>query len=196
MECAWETLEKAGYAPARSDQRVGVFAGSAASQYLMANLYHHVDFSGAVNPLQNLLGNDKDYLTTRTSYVLDLRGPSRRSNCMFDVTCCCLYGVRQPSGLSVRPCTGRRSHRHGAAENRLHLPGRQCFLGPMDTVGPLTPGAGGTIFGSGVGIVALKRMEDALDADGDHILRRSGSAVNNDGIIKIGLHGFKRNSAG
>jgi acyl transferase domain-containing protein len=186
MECAWETLEKAGYAPARSDQRVGVFAGSAASQYLMANLYHHVDFSGAVNPLQNLLGNDKDYLTTRTSYVLDLRGPSVavQTACSTSLVAVCMA------------CDSLRDYQCDlalAGGVTVMVPQRIGYIyqegnvfSPDGHCRAFDARAGGTIFGSGVGIVALKRMEDA-HADGDHILAViKDTAVNNDGIFKIG----------
>jgi acyl transferase domain-containing protein/acyl carrier protein len=186
MECAWETLEKAGYAPARSDQRVGVFAGSAASQYLMANLYHHVDFSGAVNPLQNLLGNDKDYLTTRTSYVLDLRGPSVavQTACSTSLVAVCMacdslrdYQCDLALAGGVTVMVPQRIG-YIYQEGNVFSPDGHCWA--------FDARAGGTIFGSGVGIVALKRVDDAR-ADGDHILAViKDTAVNNDGIMKVG----------
>jgi acyl transferase domain-containing protein len=47
-------------------------------------------------------------------------------------------------------------------------------------------GAQGTVGGSGVGLVLLKRLQDA-QADRDHILAViRGSAVNNDGARKVG----------
>ena len=47
-------------------------------------------------------------------------------------------------------------------------------------------GAGHASFGNGVGVVVLKRLADAL-ADGDtiHAVIR-GSAINNDGALKVG----------
>ena len=44
------------------------------------------------------------------------------------------------------------------------------------------------MFGNGVGVVLLKRLDDAL-ADGDHDLRRhqAASRVNNDGATKVGF---------
>ena len=47
--------------------------------------------------------------------------------------------------------------------------------------------AGGTVGGNGVGIVVLKRLDDAI-ADGDHVYAViKGSAINNDGSMKVGL---------
>src|SRR5438270_4125617 len=51
---------------------------------------------------------------------------------------------------------------------------------------PVAANARGTVFGSGAGVVLLKRLEDAL-ADGDHIRAViRGFAVNNDGSGKVG----------
>jgi acyl transferase domain-containing protein len=186
LECAWETLESAGYPPGSSGPRIGVFAGSALSQYLMANLYHHVDFSGASNPLLNLLGNDKDYLTTRTSYKLDLTGPSVavQTACSTSLvavaTACdslwdhqCDLALAGGVTVMVPQAIG-----YVYEEGNVHSPDGRCRA--------FDARAGGTVFGSGVGLVALRRLEDAL-ADGDRILAViRGAAVNNDGSTKVG----------
>src|SRR5439155_20499243 len=75
LECAWEALEHAGYAPDAGQRRVGVFAGASMSSYLF-NLYSNADFVDLVGSYQVGLGNDKDHLPTRVSYKLNLTGPS------------------------------------------------------------------------------------------------------------------------
>src|SRR3954447_744501 len=74
LECAWEAFEEAGYDPATVDGRVAVFAGCAISTYLGV-LYSNPAFEALVGRLPILIGNDKDYLATRTAYKLDLTGP-------------------------------------------------------------------------------------------------------------------------
>ena len=56
--------------------------------------------------------------------------------------------------------------------------------------------ATGTVFGSGVGLVVLKRLPDALEAgDTIHAVIK-GSAVNNDGSWKVGFLRAERGGAG
>ena len=82
LECAWEVLERAGYDPAHTTQSVGVFAGCSMNTYFMRNLATGreflEDFTGGyqVSNYVTMMGNDKDFLPTRVSYKLNLRGPS------------------------------------------------------------------------------------------------------------------------
>src|SRR5262249_50789296 len=76
----------------------------------------------------------------------------------------------------------------GIAVNVPHLTGYMYEEGsvysPDGYCRPLGAGARGTVFGSGAGVVVLKRMEDAL-ADGDFIRAViRGTAINNDGSAK------------
>jgi acyl transferase domain-containing protein len=73
LECSWEALEHAGYDADRYTGPIGVYAGTTMNTYIL--------FSGLLSnylsePLPVLIGNDKDFLTTRVSYKLNLRGPS------------------------------------------------------------------------------------------------------------------------
>ena len=77
LECAWEALENAGYGGPAGDRSIGVFAGGGGvmSSYLLSDVHlNHrlIGFSGS----REHIGNDKDYLCTRVSYKLNLRGPS------------------------------------------------------------------------------------------------------------------------
>ena len=75
LETCWHALEDAGYDPARFPGLIGVYAGSAMSSYL-DRLEANLEFMALLGYLQVYIGNDKDYLATRVSYALNLRGPS------------------------------------------------------------------------------------------------------------------------
>lgn len=76
LECAWEALENAGYAPGMPEKTVGVYGGASMNSYLFANISRDKAMIDAVGGYQLMLSNDKDFLCTRVSYKLDLRGPS------------------------------------------------------------------------------------------------------------------------
>ncbi|HEX7239518.1 MAG TPA: beta-ketoacyl synthase N-terminal-like domain-containing protein [Longimicrobiaceae bacterium] len=186
LECAWEALESAGYDPARYPGQVGVFAGSASSRYLAHNLASNPELVALAGETEVALANEPDFLTTRVSYRLDLRGPSIgvRTACSTGlvaahVACRSLLGGECDLALAgavsiVHPTVGYRY-----AEGGISSPDGRCRSFDAE--------ARGSVASSGAGVVVLKRLEDAL-ADGDtiHAVVR-GSAVNNDGARKIGF---------
>lgn len=185
MECAWHALEDAGVDPQRAGGQVGVFAGSSLSGYLFFNLRH--TFTVSEGGIQSLIGNDKDYLASQTSYRLDLQGPSvgvqtACSTSLVAVHLGCqslLNGetdLALAGGVTVKvPHRGGYQHQEGG----VFSPDGHCR--------PFDADAQGTIFGSGVGVVVLRRLKDAL-ARGDRIYAViRGSAVNNDGSRKVGF---------
>src|SRR5262245_892829 len=77
LECCWEALERAAHDPARFAGAIGVFAGSGHNAYFPYNLLTNPSLVQQVGFfLLRHTGNDKDFLATRVSYQLDLRGPS------------------------------------------------------------------------------------------------------------------------
>ena len=70
LETAWQALEDAGYNPETYEGEIGVYAGCTMSTYMLYNL------STQLTQLPLVLGNDKDYLSTRVSYKMNLKGPS------------------------------------------------------------------------------------------------------------------------
>ena len=76
LECAWEALESAGVDPARYSGSVGVYAGMSNNSYFQSGVVHRPDLQKAVGTLQTMMGNEKDYLATRTAYKLNLKGPA------------------------------------------------------------------------------------------------------------------------
>ena len=75
LECAWEALENAGYAAGTTDHAVGVYAGASMNTYLF-QILRDPALVESVGRYQLMLGNDKDFLCTRVSYKLNLKGPS------------------------------------------------------------------------------------------------------------------------
>ncbi|MGW2157746.1 amino acid adenylation domain-containing protein [Nonomuraea sp. NPDC001699] len=186
LETAWEALEDAGCDPARHPGHIGVFAGSAMSSYFIENLLAAPDVLKAVGEYQVMLANDKDSLPTRTSYKLDLRGPSVSVNSACSTSLVALHLARQ--SLLAGDCDMAL-----AGGVRVNAWTRRGYVFQSGGIGspdghcrPFDAGAQGTIGASGVGVVVLKRLEDAIAAgDTIHAVVR-GSAVNNDGTRKVG----------
>jgi amino acid adenylation domain-containing protein len=185
LECAWEALESAGYDPKRAGGAVGVYAGMSNNTYLQAAVARHSELAAAVGELQTMMGNEKDYLATRVAYKLDLKGPALS-----------LYTACSTSLVAVsQACAGLLGY-----QCDLALAGGVSITFPLERGyryqegGILSPDghcrtfdarAQGTVFSSGVGIVVLKRLSEAL-ADGDTIHAViKGAALNNDGAGKV-----------
>lgn len=187
LEVAWEGLEKAGYDPQRYNGSIGVFAGSSISTYLLFNLVPDVSLVGSGEHFPTLIGNDKDYLATHVSYKLNLHGPSMsiQTACSTSLvaihTACqsllhgeCDIAIAGGVAISVPQQTGY-FYQEGA------------YFSPDGSCRSFSADARGTVFGSGAGVVVLKRLEDAL-RDGDCIdAIVKGSAINNDGAAKVGF---------
>jgi acyl transferase domain-containing protein/acyl carrier protein len=185
LECAWEVLDNAGYDPITYQGSVGVFGGSNLSTYLM-RLHADPRVRNSVNMLQAILGNDKDSLTTMVSYKLNLRGPSIAVQTFCSTSLVAVHMACQ--SLRNGECDMAL-----AGGIRVVVPDRQGYLYERGGLAPsdgrtrsFDVKADGSILGNGVGIVCLKRLEDAV-ADGDHIHAViKGSAINNDGSLKAG----------
>ncbi|MCA8948767.1 MAG: SDR family NAD(P)-dependent oxidoreductase [Planctomycetes bacterium] len=186
LEVCWEAFEHAGHVPDKFDGRIGVFAGCGMDTYLLHNILTNPDLVRRIGMfLIRHTGNDKDFLATRTSYQFDLRGPSVNV-----LTACStsLVAIHQAAQSLL------------AGECEMALAGGVTILVPQDRgylykEGEVLSPDGhcrtfdhkskGTIFGSGAGVVVLRRLADAI-ADGDHIHAVvAGSAVNNDGARKV-----------
>jgi acyl transferase domain-containing protein/acyl carrier protein len=186
LECAWEAIEDAGYDVDRVSVPVGVFAGATMNTYVIANLLANPQVLAAVGGYQAMISNDKDFLATRVSYKLNLRGPS-----MTVQTAC------STSLVAVHvACESLLTHQCDmalAGGVSLSFPRRTGYLyqegmimSPDGKVRPFDAKGGGIRAGEGVGLVLLKRLEDAI-ADGDHIRAVIlGTAINNDGAQKVG----------
>jgi len=184
LEVCWEAFENAGYDPADYPGKVGVLStgGGVVTSYLLAKL-HHADFPGQTASISHI-NNDKDFLSTRVAFKLNLRGPS------FTIQSACsssLLAVHQAcQTLKFDDCdmmlvggsVVRVPQIAGYLAERRNLHSLDGHCRPFDSI------AGGTIFGSGVGAVLLKPLQQAV-ADRDHIFAViKGTAANNDGSAK------------
>ncbi|MGA8115045.1 MAG: amino acid adenylation domain-containing protein, partial [Actinocatenispora sp.] len=186
LETCWHALEDAGYGPDRVPSTVGVYASAAMSGYLLHNILAGRTIGAISETLDLLVSNDKDYLANRVSFKLGLGGPAVvvQSACSSSLVAVHLAGQALLEGECDVALVG------GSA---LRLPQPSGYLWEEGLVfsrdghcRPFDAGASGTVFGSGVGAVVIKRLEDAV-ADGDHIeavIR--GTAVTNDGGAKVG----------
>nr|AGH69824.1 polyketide synthase [Nostoc sp. 'Peltigera membranacea cyanobiont'] len=186
LECVWEALENAGYDSETYSGRIGIFGGVAVSTYLLSNLYSHSNLLESVDNFQISIGNDKDHLSTQISYKLNLKGPSINvqttcSTSLVAVHLACQSLLNGESdivlagGVAIKvPQKVGYQYQQGG----INSPDGHCRAFDAD--------AQGTVFGNGLGVVVLKRLEDAI-ADGDFIHAViKGSAVNNDGSLKVG----------
>jgi acyl transferase domain-containing protein len=187
LECAWEALEDAAHPPDTFGGAIGVFGGCGMSSYFMFNLLSNPALVESVGLfLLRHTGNDKDFLTTRVSYCFDLTGPSinvqtacSTSLVAVHVACQSLLGgecdMALAGGVTVEVPQGAG---YLYKEGEILAPDGHCRVFDRES--------GGTLFGSGVGIVVLRRLEDAV-RDGDRIYAViKGSAVNSDGGRKVG----------
>ncbi|HEX8275798.1 MAG TPA: beta-ketoacyl synthase N-terminal-like domain-containing protein [Longimicrobiaceae bacterium] len=187
METAWEALENAGIDPETSQQAVGIYAGSSTSHYLTYHVLSRPEIVDAVGAFQVHIGNGKDFLATRASYKLNLRGPALNvqtgcSTGLVSVHVACQALLNGECDVAV---AGGVTVNLGQKQGYLYSPGG--VLAPDGHCRAFDARAGGALSGSGIGLVVLKRLDDAL-ADGDtiHAVVR-GSAINNDGAQKVGF---------
>ncbi|MDK8182712.1 type I polyketide synthase [Paenibacillus sp. UMB4589-SE434] len=186
LMCAWEALEDAGCVADTYEGLISVFAGCGFNNYLVNEiLARRAEFSE--EELQMVLQtNSNDYLSTRISYKLNLRGTSVTvqtacSTSLVAVHYACQSLLMYQSDMAL---AGGASLRIPSIEGYKYQEGG--IFSPDGHCRAFDAEANGTIFGSGSGMIALKRLEDAL-ADNDHIYALiKGSAVNNDGATKVG----------
>ncbi|MFJ2773113.1 type I polyketide synthase [Streptomyces sp. NPDC087300] len=186
LECAFEALEAAGYDPQRGEEQIGVFAGVGMNTYLLHNLGERYRTASSVDRYRMMITNDKDFAATRTSYKLNLQGPSISTNtaCSTSLVAVHLACLSLLSGDCTMALAAAAHVQADQWEGYLHHEG--MIFSPDGHCRAFDAKAQGTVIGNGVGVVALKRLSDAL-ADGDtvHAVIK-GTAVNNDGSDKTG----------
>lgn len=186
LECSWEALEHAGHDPFAFPGSVGVFAGCGMQAYFARNLLPNRDLiDGTGFFLVRHTGNDKDFLATRLSYQLNLRGPSLSIQTACSTSLVAIHMAAQSvlAGECDMALAGgvtiELPHRQGYLYQEGEILSRDGHCRAFDAAST------GTVFGSGAGVVVLRRLEDAL-ADGDTIHAVVlGSAINNDGAGKV-----------
>ncbi|HEX6910891.1 MAG TPA: beta-ketoacyl synthase N-terminal-like domain-containing protein, partial [Longimicrobium sp.] len=185
LECCWEALENAGVDPARAGGSIGVFGGSGTPYYVQEHVRPNRELAAALGEFQLTVGSGKDFLATRAAYKLDLRGPavSVQTGCSTSLVAVHMAAQGLLHGECDLALAGGANvvvPNHGGyvyAPGGISSPDGHCRAFDAD--------AAGTLAGNGVGVVLLKRLADAV-RDGDPIRAViKGSAVNNDGGLKV-----------
>ncbi len=187
LETAWHAFEDAGYVPGRYPGPVGVFASCGMNTYMMYHLVPNPWIMQSVGEwLVRHTGNDMNFLATRVSYELNLTGPSMnvQTACSSALVAIHLASQSLLNGECDMAMAGGVTIL--LPQNRGYLWKEGEILSPDGHCRSFDARSQGTIFGSGVGAVVLKRVADAI-RDGDNIRAViKGSAVNNDGSQKVG----------
>ena len=184
LETAWAALEDAAYDPAQFAGLIGVYAGIGNNTYYTRNVLGHPELIEQVGDFQVMTANEKDYIATRLAFEFDLRGPALSIH-----TAC--------STSLVAIAQAFKALRDGDCD--MALAGGIAITVPINSGivynegGMYSPDGStrtfdangkGTSFSDGVGIVVLKRLEDA-ERDNDNIYAViKGAALNNDGSDK------------
>ncbi|MBD2410514.1 acyltransferase domain-containing protein [Nostoc calcicola FACHB-3891] len=181
IECAWEALENAGYDPETYNGLIGVYGGVSTNTYFFNNIYNNVNS----RVVSNNYTFNKDFLTTNVSYKLNLKGPSVGVQTYCSTSLVALH-------LACKSLLDQECDIALAGGVTIIVPQKSGYYYEQD--GILSPDghcrafdakAQGTLFGSGLGIIVLKRLKDAI-ADRDYIHAViKGSAINNDGSLKV-----------
>ncbi|XXY45533.1 amino acid adenylation domain-containing protein [Sorangium sp. So ce269] len=185
LEVAWGALEDAGYGSSQLPFPVGVFASASQSVYYLVNLAVAPEGAGADADYLAMIGSDKDYLPTRVSYTFNLTGPSvsvqtacSSSLVAVHMACRSLLGGECDMALAGGVCVQDRIG-YLYEDGMVASPDGRCRA--------FDARAQGTVWGSGAGVVVLKRLSDAVrDGDTIHAVIL-GSAINNDGARKVGF---------
>jgi acyl transferase domain-containing protein/thioesterase domain-containing protein len=189
LECAWAALEDAAYARTLDRVTTGLFASASMNRYFLKNLLCSRASGAREHDLEErmLIGPGPDYVATRAAYKLGLKGPAYavQSACSGSLVAVC---------AAVQNLLDYRCDMALAGGVALHFLGKVGYRYTADGIlsrdglcRAFDKDATGAVMGNGVGVVVLKRLEDALEAN-DHIRAViRGCAVNNDGKLRAGF---------
>jgi len=184
MELCWECLERGGHAPDAAAMPIGVFGGMNNATYFRNHIQPRPDLIEKLGEFAVMLGNEKDYIATRTAYRLNLTGPAVSIHTACSTS---LVAIAQ-AFWSLRNGDCRMALAGGVA---ITCPPRSGYLyqagsmlSPDGRTRSFDAQSEGTVFSDGAAVVLLKRLSDAL-ADGDDVIALiRGVGTNNDGRDK------------
>ncbi|MEH1816626.1 MAG: aminotransferase class III-fold pyridoxal phosphate-dependent enzyme [Nostoc sp.] len=185
LELVYEALENAGYESESFEGLIGLYAGCGQNTYFANHIAGRMEIVDRIGEFQTMLANEKDFLTTRAAYKLNLKGPAVSVN-----TACSTSLV-----AVIQACQALTSYQCDLAlsggvsmttpQNSGYIAQEGSMLSGDGHCRPFDASAQGTMFNNGAGVVVLKRLEDALN-DGDRIYAViRGSGINNDGSDKV-----------
>lgn len=181
LEIAWEVLEKTGHLPQRYKGSTGVYAGTGNNTYYINNVFAHAELVNQVGAFQVMTVNEKDYVSSRTAFQLNLKGPAVS---VYSACSTSLLAVAQ-AVEAIRKGQCDIAIAGGASVtspiNSGHLYQEGGMLSANGHCRSFDADASGTVFSDGAGVVLLKSLK-AARADGDTIYAViKGVGCNNDG---------------
>lgn len=184
LKICWEALEKAGYTKDNQEIITGVFAGAGDNTYFNEYLKKNSGFLKSHHAYQASILNSNHFLTTRVSYLLNLRGPS--VSIAVGCSTSMVAIIQACQSLSMRNCdlalAGGVTIRVPQICGYMYQEG--AIYSKDGKCRAFDAQASGTVPSNGAGVVLLKRLEDAVK-DGDNIEAVIKSyAINNDGAVK------------
>ena len=185
LEHCWQALESAGYNPLTYKGAIGLYAGCGLNQYFLKNLMMNKRALEQLGPYLLTLLNDKDFMVTRTAYKLNLTGPAVTIQTACSTSLVAVHHACQSllNGDCNIALAGGVSL--SVPQNQGYLYQAGMILSPDGHCRAFDAEANGTVGGSGVSIVVLKPLEEAIE-DGDFIYAViKGTAINNDGHTKV-----------
>lgn len=185
LEQTWLALAAAGYlGPQRG--RCGVFASCSQNTYFLSNLIHQWHAENMRSQVELQVLNEKDHLSSNIAYRLGLDGPAVNVQCGCSSSLVAVHLACQALRASDCDVAVAGGASIKAPLNLGYWYSPEGIASPDGLCRPFDAAAQGTVPGDGVGVVVMKRLEDAAAA-GDEILAIiRGSAINNDGNRKVG----------
>ncbi|WP_372948097.1 amino acid adenylation domain-containing protein [Mariniphaga sp.] len=181
LEIAWEVLEQSGHLPSHYKGSIGVYAGKGRNSYFENNILPNKELLNQVGILQVDSVNEKDYISSRTAYHLNLKGPavSVHSACSTSL----LAVAEAVEAIRNNQCdiaiAGGASVTAPIYSGHLYQEG--AMLSSDGHCRSFDANGKGTVFSDGAGVILLKRLENAK-VDGDFIYGViKGVGINNDG---------------
>ncbi len=181
LECVWKAFESSGYDWDELPEKVSVYASSAPSTYLYQDA-----FNTPVERMNCYLENSQDFFASKISYKLDFKGESLNVQTACSSSLTAVY-------LACQSLNNYQCDMAIAGGANILLPQEKGYLfqkGLMyaedGVCRPFDEKASGMVESNAVGVVLLKRLNEAVK-DGDNILAViRGGAMNNDGNDKLG----------
>ncbi|CAG9001156.1 MAG: hypothetical protein CENE_03173 [Candidatus Celerinatantimonas neptuna] len=187
LETCWHALEHAGYVPEKFSGSIGVYASSGSNSYLIDCLRHRQSVFSQVTMDELNHGNNSDFVSTRVAYKLGLNGPAMTIGAACASSLVALHHACQ--GLLLGECDMALAGgvHIGVPDKVGYHSSESGILSRDGSCRPFDARASGTVGGDGSGVVALRRLQDAIDARDSIIAVIKGSAISNDGSRKLGF---------
>jgi len=184
-ECVWQALENAGYSPETFNRLIGVYVGGTPNP-LWETLTFLDEENNVLNPFSKSILNDKDLMATRVSYKLNLKGPSMAFFTSCSTSLVAIHTAVQAllNGECDIAVAGGVSATYPNKQGYEYQEG--MHLSPDGCCRSFDAKANGLVISDAIGLVVLKRVEDAVDAGDTIDALIIGSAINNDGNRKVG----------